>query len=258
MLTAIAVLLVIVVALLLAWFTRSRVRDAQRRQALRLESLEQFASHLQAETEQARALVARQLHDELGGLFVASKMDLDWIARRVPAGDEALKSKLAQVATALDTGLAIKRRLVERLHPSILDHLGLYAALQWQLDELCAAAGVRGIAQLPDDDPGFSPGSAIVLFRLEHDAIARALALGGITVVELEARITDGNFEMSIADDAPPAASAADAPVRPWSWSLSHRAQGLGGSCTVESRPAGGTLVRVRIPAERLLQAAGS
>ena len=192
------------------------------------------------------------MHDELGGLFVASKMDLDWVARRVPAGDEALKSKLAQVSTALDAGLAIKRRLVERLHPSILDHLGLYAALQWQLEELCTAAAVRGIARLPDEDPGFSAESGIVLFRIEHDAIARALGASATTLVELEARIADGNFEMSIADDAREPALAPSAPARPWSWALSHRARGLGGSCTIEARPAGGTRVLVRVPVGRL------
>lgn len=257
MATVIVVLLAIVVVAVLAWSIRFKQRDEQRRNALQLESLEQFASHIQSESEQARALVARQLHDELGGLFVASKIDLDWVARRIPAGDAALKSKLAQVSTALDTGLAIKRRLVERLHPSILDHLGLYPALQWQLDELCAAAGVRGIAKLPDDDPGFSPESAIVLFRIEHDAIARALGMGGTAVVELEAGIIDGTLEMTIADDGTPVASGVDAPVRPWFWSLSHRAQGLGGSCTVEPRPAGGTLVRVRVPAGRVRATGG-
>jgi signal transduction histidine kinase len=250
--TVVAVLLVVVVGALLALFIRSRARDEKRREALRLDSLEQFASHVQSETEHTRALVARQLHDELGGLFVASKMDLDWIARRVPAGDEALKSKLAQVSTALDAGLAIKRRLVERLHPSILDHLGLYAALQWQLEELCTAASVRAIAKLPDDDPGISPESAIVLFRIEHDAIARALGTGGITLVELEARIADGNFEMSVADDASQPATASGERGRPWSWSLLHRAQGLGGTCTIEGRPGGGTRVVVRVPAGRL------
>jgi signal transduction histidine kinase len=255
--TVVAILLVIAIGVLAAVFMRSKARDEQRREVLRLQSLEQFAIHVQSETEHTRALVARQLHDELGGLFVASKMDLDWIARRVPAGDEALKSKLAQVSTALDTGLAIKRRLVERLHPSILDHLGLYAALQWQLDELCTPAGVRGIAKLPDADPGFSPESTIVLFRIEHDAIARALGTGGVTLVEVEVRVADGKFEMSIADDAPGIASGADVPVRPWSWSLSHRAQGLGGSCTIEPRPVSGTRVLVRVPVDRLSRATG-
>ena len=244
-----AVIVVFLVVLITVWAMSSKRRRVGADLEARARSLQSFARHVQTTTEQVRREIARELHDQLGGLFVASKMDLDWIARRLPDADATLKAKLAQVSSSLDAGLAIKRRLVERLHPSILDHLGLYAALQWQLSESCDAAGITAVSRVPEDDPGFSGSAAIAVFRVEQDVLMQALAAKEVSRIELDAGVVDGWFELAIADNG---RARGPSPPQPLSWSLAHRANALGGSCVVEERSDGSARVVLRIPVARL------
>jgi signal transduction histidine kinase len=233
-----------------AVFLWLRERANRTRLEGRLESLEAFASEVQSATERDRAEISRSMHDQIGGILVASKMDLDWVGRRLPAVDETVRAKLAQVASALDSGLAIKRGFVERLRPSILDHLGLFAALQWQLTELSNAAGLESTATVADVDPGFSAESAIRVFRIAHAAIEHALHAPEVGLIELDARINGEIFELDVTDDG----AAPSAPPSAWLSAISHRAESLGGTCTSERRADGGTRVSVRIPVARLMR----
>ena len=235
------------------WMALRGERAEYQRLAARAVSIEAFASRVQESTERERATIAREMHDELGGIFVASKMDLDLIGRRLVAEDAAVRTKLAQVSTALDAGLAVKRRLVERLHPSILDHLGLYAALQWRLADMCAASGRECTARVPDGDPGFAADGAIAVYRIAEQAMSRALASHETSLLELDASTRDDELHLAITDDG---GSTGDAPPQPpdseWLSTLVHRTESLGGSCSIGRRPDGGTRVSVRIPLSRL------
>jgi signal transduction histidine kinase len=252
LLIACLVLVVAAGASAIGWF-RGRARERAGVGPLlgRLASLESFAAHVESATERDRAEISRDMHDQIGGLLVAAKMDLDWVGRRLPLEDEAARAKLAQVAASLDKGLSVKREFVERLRPSILDHLGLFAALQWQLTEMCGAAGIECECRVPDGDPEFAPAAAIRIFRIEHDALAHAIGSPGTALIELDARVTGDALEIAITDDAEgPAGAEPSSP--PWvSW-LDHRAASLGGSCFLERRPDGGARLHVRVPIARL------
>jgi signal transduction histidine kinase len=246
-----AVIVVLLVVLITAWATNVRRRKGDTALVARTRALQTYAQYVQATTEQVRSEVARELHDELGGLFVVSKMDIDWITRQLPDADEALKAKLTQLSSSLDAGLAIERRLVERLHPSILDHLGIYAALQWQLKESCTAVGVAAVSRVPDDGPTLPATAAIIVFRVGQDAIARALAAKDVSRIELDAGIVAGAFELTIADNG-----RAPGPAHELlAWSVSQRAGSFGGTSVIEDRPDGSSRVVVRIPVTRLMNA---
>lgn len=243
----------VVAAALGYWVGRRRELTRYQPLAARAASLEVFAAGVQASTEQERATIAREMHDQLGGIFVASKMDIDVVSRRLVADDATVKAKLAQVSASLDAGLALKRRLVERLHPSILDHLGLYAALQWRSAEMCTAAGRECTASVPDGDPGFSTDASIVVYRIAEQAISRALALDETSLVELDARTADDELHLAITDDGgSPGDAAPQALSSAWLSTLAHRTESLGGRCSAERCPDGGTRINIRIPLSRV------
>ena len=100
-----------------------------------------LASHLQGLAEKEKAEIARTLHDELGGLLTAAKMDLSWLQSRVPAPE--LQERLAQLGGVLDEAMDLKRRLVDDLRPSLLDHFGLPTALRTFVDAACKKAGLQ-------------------------------------------------------------------------------------------------------------------
>jgi len=248
-----ALLGMVAAAALAYWVGRRQERQRFQLLVARAQSLEAFASDVQADCEQERAAIAREMHDQLGGIFVASKMDLDLIGRRLVADDGAVKAKLAQVCASLDAGLALKRRLVERLHPSILDHLGLYAALQWRLTEMCAAAGRECTARVPDGDPGFATDAALAVYRIAEQAAARALASDETSLIELDASVHDNELRLAVTDDGEPSGDTPPEGLEPaWLSTLVHRTESLGGTCAPERRPDGGTRINVRIPLSRL------
>lgn len=212
-----------------------------------------LVTYLQEELERERAGIARELHDELGGMLVAAKMELAAVERRVSPDDSTLRLQLARLAAGLDAALAFERRLVERLRPSILDHIGLYAALRWQLQELCDPAGLRHRAQLPAEESRLAPDAAVALFRIQQSALLNIIERASATAVEFRVDVAELALEMRIADDGmsrPPDA------FRPPSSNrvrlMRHRAEALGGTFSLQTRP-GRVVVRVRVPLARLL-----
>src|ERR1041384_3433662 len=110
----------------------------------RIAELSELATHLQISAEAERSALAKELHDELGGLITAAKMDMAWLSSHIgdsldPAADEKFRS----VVQMLNQAMTLKRRVVESLRPSLLDNFGLPVALRSHLDENCGRAGLE-------------------------------------------------------------------------------------------------------------------
>ena len=116
--------------------------------AERTAELNELTTHLQQSTEKDKAALARDLHDELGGILTSVKMDLDWLRTRTTVPDGA-EERFRQVNDLLDSAVTLKRRVVENLRPSLLDNMGLVAALEWHVTELCEKSGVDCELALP-------------------------------------------------------------------------------------------------------------
>src|SRR5690349_3048835 len=105
-------------------------------------SLASLSNFLQMQSEREKAALARELHDQLGGLLTPAKMDLAWLEARL-GNDPQYAPRLTRLSKLIDGGIDLKRRIIEALRPSLLDHLGLGSALQWHVDDACRAAGVK-------------------------------------------------------------------------------------------------------------------
>src|ERR1700733_12898354 len=128
--------------------------------------LSELAANLQTIAESEKILLARQLHDELGGALVGAKMDLSWLRRRIGSTDPEVVARWDRLERALETGIAFKRRMVEQLRPTLLDNLGFYAAARWLVEETCAEAGLKCELDLPLPEPLLTKGEGIALFRV--------------------------------------------------------------------------------------------
>jgi CHASE3 domain sensor protein len=140
--TALTVALLLVVWVLVRRDTHQReaTRRAAHLENQRLEtlieertaSLSELSNHLQEVREEERSKLARDIHDELGGILVSAKMDMAWVDSRIKGRDPETAAKVERAMQALDEGVQIKRRIIEELRPTLLDNLGLSAALDWQ------------------------------------------------------------------------------------------------------------------------------
>ncbi len=122
---------------------RDQKQDLERQVLERTRELTSLSTHLQEVSEQEKAALSRELHDELGGLLVAARMDLSWLVQRLPTTDPAIEQRFRRIQESLSAGVDLKRRVVEELRPTLLDNMGLYAALRWQFRETCRRSGLQ-------------------------------------------------------------------------------------------------------------------
>jgi signal transduction histidine kinase len=220
----------------------------------RNEELMELSTHLQALAEREKSALSRELHDELGGLLVAARMDVSWLEERMAANDPELRSRFARVQEALQSGVDIKRRVVESLRPTLLDNLGLFPALRWQVADSCSRAGLGYVEHFPPVEPRLTPDAAIALFRIVQEALTNIVKHAEAHTVEIALEMQPEWLVLKIRDDGvglPPErlralGSHGLAAMR-------HRATALGGSWRAGPRRDRGTEIEVRLPLSRVL-----
>jgi protein-histidine pros-kinase len=202
-----------------------------------------LASYLQARSDEERAQLARELHDNLGGLLVAAKMDLNHVEPERAADPGALAARVVKVRDSLDAAITLNRRLVEALHPGLLVHIGLCAALRWYIEDACLQAGRPYTLSLPPAELALKPEPRLALYRVAQDALARVLAQTGADPIAIELVVHDGVLEMTFHGARAAERGAADEPVV---LSMRHRISGLGGTLVTNGDGVG--QLRVRLP----------
>ena len=194
-----------------------------------------LATYFQRQLDAERAAVARELHDELGGLLVVAKMDLTHIQRTLGAGHPELSARIAQLQQNLDTIISAKRRLVERLQPGLLVHVGLFAALRWYTEDLAAHTGGVYRTQLPRDEPRWNRSHGSALYRAAQDAIALGEGTSEAPV-HIRAVVRAGVLALQITH-ARALATAAEDDLR--LRVILHRVNAAGGELAVDRRAEG-------------------
>ncbi len=262
------VFLVLLAGTLISRNIGRRVADAQRLLlekneletlvAERTADLSALSSHLQQVREQEKSDLARELHDELGGLLVAAKMDLTWLRRKVGAEDADSRNRWERVLAALDSGVDLKRRVVEQLRPTLLDNMGLYAALRWQLQESCERVGLKCEDTMPELELPISSAAAIAIFRIAQEAMTNIIKHARATQVALSVVVNEEDLIMTVRDDGVGMVLARGRAVGSHGLlSMRHRVQALGGTWSLSPGIGGrGTEIQVRLPLSRIQVAA--
>jgi signal transduction histidine kinase len=226
-------------------------REAEERNRELLE----LSTHLQSIAEREKAALARELHDELGGLLVGARMDISWAEQHLGDEHSGLKERLRRVQQSLSAGVDLKRRIIEELRPTLLDNVGLFAALRWQLKETCGGAGLKCTESYPDEEPRFTSEAAIALFRIAQEAFTNILKHSGAKSMDIGLDLDEDAIVMQISDDGRGiAAGRLAASGSHGLASMRHRVRALGGRLDIRNPGSGGTTLLVRIPAATAVQ----
>ncbi len=216
----------------------------------RTRELSALSSHLQSLAEKEKSALARTLHDELGGLLTAAKMDLSWLQSRVDA--PAHQDRLAQLGSVLDEAMGLKRRVVEELRPSLLDHFGLATALRAYVDSACAKANVTCDIRLPEDGEPIPKEIAITLFRIVQEGLSNILKHASAKHISLELTDAGGEYSFTLQDDGCGFDPNSTRDVWPHGiMGMQQRVRALGGQFSLDSTPGHGTTLRVTVPAPK-------
>lgn len=220
----------------------------------RTRDLVALSIHLQEVSEQEKRTLSRELHDELGGLLVSARMDASWLERKLAIEDPAVRQRFKRIQDSLAAGVDLKRRVIEGLRPTLLDNMGLIAALRWQVKESCSRASLRCTERYPEQELALSPQAAIAIFRTVQEALNNIVKHAGASHVDIAVEVIGTDLLIQIADDGrgltpeqlKTLGSHGLAAMR-------HRIEALGGWFGIANPGAGGVVIRARIPLERIL-----
>ncbi len=242
---------------------RLEQRVAERTEALTqaLGQLRELSAHLETVREEERTRIAREIHDELGSLLVALRMDVNWLARRIDAPAESrspMRDKCEAMGALIDTAVDRVGRIIDDLRPSILDHQGLWAAMEWQALELLEAAELQHDLKLHVaagvEVPAGAAGErwSIAVFRLFQEMLSNVVRHARARRVEVRLYVDgppDAVLHLSVRDDGVGATRAAlDHPRSYGVMGMRERAGHFGGELEIRGVPGGGTRVRLRMP----------
>ena len=232
---------------------RSQKQQLEREVDERTRELVELSTHLQSVAEQEKASLARELHDELGGLLVGALMDISWADQHLAVTEVDMKLRLSRIHQNLASSIDLKRRIIEELRPTLLDNVGFLAALRWQMKETCAREGITCHDYFPEEEPKLNSDAAISLFRIAQEAFANLIKHSGAKTMDVTLDIDDDMLVFRITDDGKGVTSANSPGGVHVLASMRHRVRALGGTFDISGSPSGGQL-DVRIPASRALR----
>jgi signal transduction histidine kinase len=158
-----------------------------------------FVDYLHLVREDERIALSRKIHNELGGLLVSAAMDLGWVESHA-AGTE-LSSRLRRLGVNLASAIDMKRLMIERLRPTLLDNFGLFEALRWYFKHACHHADAACKDLFPDDEVPLSPGMLSHVFRASQTLLDCTFQETDLKSVDLEACVENGQLIIRLAHE---------------------------------------------------------
>lgn len=220
----------------------------------RTAELTEMATHLVNAREDERAHVARELHDEMGGLLTAMKLEFARL-RRLPDMPEKATERLVSLETRLNEGIAIKRRIIENLRPSSLDQLGLVAALDMLCRDMASVLGQPVETEL--QPVAVDRGAELTLFRVAQESLTNIGKYAQCAHVRVRLKQVGQAVQLSVQDDGRGFSPALVPHGRHGLSGMRVRMESHGGRLTVHSEPGHGTTITAELPATPAAPAAG-
>jgi signal transduction histidine kinase len=226
----------------------SIARHVEAQVADRTRELSSLSNFLQTQSEREKAALARELHDALGGILTPAKMDLSWLEMRL-GRDPEYNERMRRLSGMIDQGIDLKRRIIEKLRPSLLDHLGLASALQWFVDETCRDACIECSLQISDKLERLPSDMEIALYRLVQESVGNIVKHANAKRLDLVVERTPDGLKLLVGDDG------VGIPDVEYAKTLAHglagmmlRVRSVNGTFDIHSQPNKGTRISVFVP----------
>jgi signal transduction histidine kinase len=213
----------------------------------RTADLTEMTNHLVHAREDERARIARELHDELGGMLTAIKLDFARL-RRLPGLPEKAPERMQAIESRLNEGIALKRRIIEHLRPSSLDQLGLVPALEILCSDMTGVLGVPVRAEL--QPVSVDKNAELTLYRAAQEALTNIGKYAHCRQVQLSLGQQGNKVQLGVHDDGRGFDPAVVAHGHHGLAGMRVRLESHGGRLVVESAPGRGTTVTAELPAD--------
>lgn len=212
----------------------------------RTATLTELANHLQQVREDERGHLARELHDELGALLTAAKLDVARLKSKIDMGNPDVADRVKHLTETLNSGIALKRRIVEDLRPSSLANLGLSTSLEILTSEFAQRIGIEIEASLEAVE--LSDATELTIYRLVQESLTNIGKYAKATAIQVSVHSYPTYVAVQIQDNGEGFDLSS---IRPNSHGLAgmrHRVEAAGGRLTINSAPGEGTTISAVIP----------
>ena len=225
----------------------ARERDRLEQQVReRTASLSELANHLQQVREDERAHLARELHDELGALLTAAKLDVARLKSRIDMQAPDNAERVRHLTDTLNSGIALKRRIIEDLRPSSLSNLGLTTSLEILTRDFAERSSVQVDTSL--ETVQLSETAQLTIYRLVQESLTNIGKYANARKVLVSVHNYPNHVSVQVRDDGAGFDVARISPDAHGLFGMRHRVEAAGGRLTVSSTPGEGTLVNASLP----------
>jgi len=215
--------------------------------------LRQLATHLQTIRESERTHMAREIHDQLGQQLTGLKMDLVWINKKAGDHSPEIKMKITDTLKLVDETVHTVRRIATQLRPSILDDLGLVAAMEWQSEEFQRRSEIKTIFRSDVNYLDVPPEMATGFFRIYQECLTNVMRHAKASVVTATLDLKSASLHLTVVDDGEGFNSTEIENKKTLGLlGMKERTLLMGGSCEITGKPGKGTTVVIITPINNL------
>jgi signal transduction histidine kinase len=210
--------------------------------------LQQLALDYQSDVERERHTLATELHDELGSILTATKMDIAWIIKKLTAADPLVLEKLKRTSGYLDQGINFKRQIVQNLHPSMIGTFGFWPALKTLIDETAERNQLSLTANLPNDDTQINETVSLIAYRVIQETLNNCTKYANATTLRVDIVCDAQNIKIEIQDNGVGVDLSSLTGATHGLNGMRNRVLAIGGRIEFTSQPGQGLLTFVILP----------
>jgi PAS domain S-box-containing protein len=213
------------------------------------QQLRQLTHRMDAIAEEERTRIAREIHDELGHLLTAMKYDIDNLINASPLSMKLVKSELGTMMGMMDSLIDSVRKIATDLRPGILDHLGLFPAIEWQIRQFRMRTKICCVFTMDEMDVTFDQNETTIIYRIFQEILTNITRHSHARHVQVLLTKKSDYFELKVIDNGvgfePGGNNRSNALGL---MGMQERALSIGGELCIESKPGKGTTITFLLP----------
>ena len=213
------------------------------------QKMRNLAAHLLHAREEERKMVAQEIHDELGQVLTALKMDLRWLEKRLDPSQANLLQKMRGIIGLTDQTIQRVQKISLELRPRMLDDLGLAAAIEWLTGDFSRRTGIHCKTVVRVTESRVGGNSATAMYRIVQEALTNVSRHASASRVSVLLREAGERLEILVRDDGIGISETQATDAQSYGIiGIRERVQGLGGEVSILGKTGAGTIVAISIP----------